>query len=84
MSRTRLLTLTNAQNQEILLSLNEEDNFLIQYDIWESEIEITDVWANTLSILVLLSDAFLDSIKERIVTQLHQDDENNRNAALAA
>jgi len=76
--------LADAQNQEIMLRLNEEDKFLIQYDIWDSEIEITDVWANKISILVLLSEPFLRSIAAQIVAQLHQEEQSDYIAALAA
>jgi len=65
--------LTNQQHLSIELKLNDEDTFRIEYDIWDQQIDITDIWAAEISVYVLLSELTIRDIEAEILTDLKQD-----------
>ncbi len=65
-----LLKLKDVQDQEIDLQLNDQDNFHIEYDIWDESIDITEVYADRISVYVLLTEKLLRDIEAEILTIL--------------
>lgn len=65
-------------NQEIRLKLTYENKeFLIKFDVFAQDIDLLEVGAGEFDITELLSDETLNGIKEKVMTQLKNDDQQN-------
>jgi len=78
-----VFNLRDASNQEIFLSLNSSEEFLIQFDIDDQEICLSEVLAGEHEILAILSDEMITSIEEQVFSKLKEiDGENYADAML--
>jgi len=77
--------LQEGGNQEIHLKLTYENKgFLIKFDVFAQDIDLLEVDAGEFNITELLSDEKQNDIKEKIVTQLKKEDQQNYSEAMAA
>ena len=77
--------LQEGGNQEIQLKLTYENNeFLIKFDVFAQDIDLLEVGAGEFNITELLSDETLNGIKEKIISQLETEEQQNYSEAMAA
>jgi len=77
--------LQEGGNQEIQLKLTYENKeFLIKFDVFAQNIDLLEVGAGEFDITELLSDEKQNDIKEKIVTQLKKEDQQNYIDVMAA
>jgi len=77
--------LQEGSNQEIHLKLTyETKEFLIKFDVFAQDIDLVEIGAGEFDITELLSDEKQNDIKERIVTQLKKEDQQNYIDVMAA
>jgi len=77
--------LQEGGNQEIQLKLTYENKeFLIKFDVFAQDIDLLEVGAGEFDITELLSDEKQNDIKEKIVTQLKKEDQQNYIDVMAA
>jgi len=77
--------LQESGNQEIHLKLTYENKeFLIKFDVFAQDIDLLEVGAGEFDITELLSDETINDIKQKIITLLETEDQQNYSEAMAA
>jgi hypothetical protein len=77
--------LREGENQEILMAITTEtEKFVIQFNVYDQEIELLEVFAEKHEILELITDEVISSIKSKVFNQLKQENQQNYISAIAA
>ncbi|CAC9627882.1 hypothetical protein [uncultured Gammaproteobacteria bacterium] len=77
--------LREGENQEILMAITTEtEKFVIQFNVYDQEIELLEVFAEKHQILELITDEVISSIKSKVFNQLKQENQQNYISAIAA
>ena len=62
----------------------ETEKFVIQFNVYDQEIELLEVFAEKHEILELITDEVISSIKSKVFNKLKQEEQENYISAIAA